>query len=62
MATGGEKFLAQIIAFAIFAGVVAVVSWLFAAGKRAITGTPLSKNQNEELKKFKKDQTEDKPK
>ena len=60
MASGGEQCLAEFIAFGIIGVVGAVGSWLWAAGKRAVKGTPLSKNQQDELKQFKKDQTEGK--
>ena len=60
MASGGDRMIAELVAFAVIGIGAAVISWLWSAGKRAITGTPLSKDQQEELKQFKKDQGEDK--
>ena len=59
MASGGERMFAELVAFAIIGIGAAVISWLWSVGKRAISGTPLSKDQEDELKQFKKDQAED---
>ena len=52
MATGGEKCLAEFIAFGIIGIVGAVLSWLFAAGKKAITGKSTTPEQDKQLQQF----------
>jgi hypothetical protein len=47
-----ETCLAQALAFAIIGVVGAVFSWLFAAGKKAITGKSTTPEQDKQLEQF----------
>lgn len=53
--------LVELAVFATIGVILAVAGWIWEMVKRAITGTPLSKDEEQELKDFKKDQTENKP-